>query len=104
MTTLGCCRVGELPQRLNDGQRRARTVVGLASLAAAYAAARRRGPVGLVAAAAAGWFGASHLVAARTGYPGCPELGAIPSLLAGRDVRVRCVPWRTVDRELGLAR
>ena len=45
---------------------------------------------------------ASHLVAARTGYPGCPELGAIPSMLLRRDVRVGCVPWRILDRRLRL--
>lgn len=104
MTALGCCGVDELPQRLNDAQRRARTVVGLVSLAAACLAVRRGGPVAGITAAGAGWFGLSHLVAAGTGYPGCPELGAIPSLIAGREVRVGCVPWRIVDRKLGLAR
>lgn len=46
---------------------------------------------------AAGWFGATHLVAAATGYPGCPELGAVPSLLTGQDVYVGCGPWRRLD-------
>lgn len=44
------------------------------------------------------WFAASHLVAGASGYPGCPELGAIPSLLAGRRVETRCGPWRIFDR------
>lgn len=104
MSALGCCRVEDLPQRLNDGQRRARTLVGMVSLATAYMASRHRSPSAALVAAGAGWFGLSHLVAAGTGYPGCPELGAIPSLLARREVRVGCVPWRIVDNRLGLAR
>jgi len=35
MTTLGCCSVEMLPDRLNDQQRSARTVVGVASLGVA---------------------------------------------------------------------
>jgi hypothetical protein len=103
MTTLGCCSVEELPEPLNDRQRNARTLVGVASLGLAVLAARRAGALGAVAAAGAGWFGASHLVAGRTGYAGCPELGAIPSVVVGRDVAVGCVPWRIADRRLGLA-
>jgi hypothetical protein len=103
MTALGCCSVEELPGPLNDRQRRARTLVGVASLGLAVLAARRAGILGAVGAAGAGWFGASHLVAARTGYAGCPELGAIPSVLLGREVPVGCVPWRIADRRFGLA-
>jgi hypothetical protein len=103
MTVLGCCSVGALPERLNDQQRRARTVVGVLSLGAAVLAARRAGVLGNLGAVGAGWFGASHLVAARTGYPGCPELGAIPSAILRRDVAIGCVPWRIVDGRLGLA-
>ncbi len=38
----------------------------------------------------AAWFGVSFLVAASTGYPGCPEIGAIPSLILGRRLATRC--------------
>jgi hypothetical protein len=41
-------------------------------------------------AGVAGWFAASFLVAAATRYPGCPELGAIPSLLLRRRIETRC--------------
>jgi hypothetical protein len=99
---LGCCTVAELPEQLNDRQRSARTVIGVASLGLAVLAARRSGVLSVLGAAGAGWFGASHLVAARTGYAGCPELGAIPSVIIGRDVQVGCVPWRIADRRLGL--
>lgn len=102
MTIPGCCNADQLPEQLNDRQRRARTVVGVASLGLAALAARRSGRLRAWVAAAAGWFGASHLVAARTGYAGCPELGAIPSMLLGRDVHVGCVPWQIADRRLGL--
>lgn len=38
------------------------------------------------------WFGASFWVAGARGYPGCPELGAIPSWLLGREVGTTCPP------------
>jgi hypothetical protein len=71
----------------------------------AVAAASRRSPrvvqvpfAGLVA-----WVGLSHVVAGATGYHGCPELGAIPSLVLGRHVHTRCGPWELVDERFGLA-
>jgi hypothetical protein len=103
VTSLGCCTVSQLPGQLNERQRSARTVVGIASLAIAAFAARRSGVICVLGAACVGWFGASHLVAARTGYAGCPELGAILSLVGGRDVQVGCVRWRIADRALGLS-
>ena len=102
MAALGCCSVDELPARLNDRQRSARTCVGVASLGLAVLAARRAGVLGALGAAGAGWFGASHLVAARTGYAGCPELGAIPSVILRREVQIGCVPWHVADQRLGL--
>jgi hypothetical protein len=102
MASLGCCTVEELPEQLNERQRGARTVVGVASLGVAILAARRPGVISVLGAAGAGWFGASHLVAARTGYAGCPELGAVASVVLRREVRVGCVPLRTADRRLGL--
>jgi hypothetical protein len=71
-----------------------------------------RGTVGLVFLALAGWmplwslsvlaawFGASHLVAAATGYRGCPEMGAIPSLVLRRRVSTVCKPWDRFDQWL----
>ena len=59
---------------------------------------------GIVLALVFGWFGASHLVAAATAYPGCPELGAVPSLLLRRSVKAGCVPWRWLDAKLRLGR
>ena len=47
------------------------------------------------------WFGISHLFAAQMGYRGCPELGAIPSVFAGRRIETGCVPWERADRWLG---
>lgn len=54
--------------------------------------------------AGAGWFGASHVVAALTRYPGCPELGAVPGVLLRREVHVGCAAWRVVDQCFGLTR
>jgi hypothetical protein len=103
MASLGCCSVEELSGKLNARQRSARAVVGVASLTVAVFAARSSGVIGVLGAVGTGWFGASHLVAARTGYAGCPELGAIPSVALGRELQVGCVPWRIADRRLGLA-
>jgi len=106
-TVAGCCGGDELPDQLNGGQRHARTVVGLIALVGS-AVLLARCPAGALRATStllgvgAGWFGVSHLVAARTGYAGCPELGAIPTLVKGREVKVGCVPWRIADRRLGL--
>ena len=50
-------------------------------------------PVALVPA----WFGISHLIAAVIGYRGCPELGAIPSVMLGRRVETPCGPWDHFD-------
>lgn len=41
------------------------------------------------------WFGISHLVASVTGYSGCPELGAIPSVMLARPVATGCGPWES---------
>ena len=103
MTALPWCRGEQLSERLNGRQRTARAVVGVVTLGAAALATRRRGTLGMVGTLGGGWFGASHLVAARTGYAGCPELGAIPSVILRRDVPIGCRPWRIVDRRMGLA-
>lgn len=104
MSTPDCASVHAQRKALNAPQRRARTVVGIASLGLAILAARRADSLGSLAAAGVGWFGASHLVAAGTGYAGCPELGATPSVLMRRDVHVGCIPWQIADRHLGRTR
>jgi hypothetical protein len=74
----------------------------------------RRGVAGIVFAALGGglfllwwplaavalWFGVSHVVAAITAYRGCPELGAIASLIRRRPIRTACGPWKAIDRRL----
>lgn len=103
MSLLGCCHIDEFPARLNDQQRSARTAVGITVLGVAVLARRCTGGSGALGAACAGWFGVSHLVAARARSPDCPELGAIASVLSRREVQVGCVPCRIADRGLGLA-
>jgi len=46
------------------------------------------------------WLGFSHLVAAATAYRGCPEVGAIPSLLLRRHVITTCAPWERLDQRI----
>jgi hypothetical protein len=46
------------------------------------------------------WFGISHLVASVTGYEGCPELGAIPSVMLDRHVATACGLWERIDRQV----
>jgi hypothetical protein len=104
----GCCSGTEGSSRgaaaIGRPARRARAVAGLGFLAIAGALSTRRLP-GRVALWPAGlvptWFGISHLVAAVTGYAGCPELGAIPSVMLGRPVATGCGPWQRIDRALG---
>jgi hypothetical protein len=85
---------------LSTPQRAARALAGLAFHALAVPLGRKRPlrPLSLVAH----WFGASHLVASASGYDGCPELGAIPSLVLGRPVATDCGPWDWIDTWLGL--
>ena len=46
------------------------------------------------------WLGISHLVAAATAYRGCPEVGAIASLVLRRHVITTCAPWERFDRRI----
>jgi hypothetical protein len=83
-----------LPARL----RLARAAAGIGFLVAARALARHRFARPLAAVAA--WFGVSHVVAGISGYRGCPELGAIASLAAGRPLHTVCGPWDWLDSQL----
>lgn len=100
------------PRRPSARQRAARALAGAAFLALAallvrgglWPAPAADGGIAVAVRAvprllalAAGWFGLSHLVAAITAYPGCPELGAIPSLFTRRPVRTTCAPWERLD-------
>ncbi|MGB7588743.1 MAG: hypothetical protein WBM00_08550 [Solirubrobacterales bacterium] len=83
--------------------RGARALAGVGFLVLAGALASRQAP-GQVAlwppALVPTWFGISHLVAGVIGYEGCPELGAIPSVLLARPVATSCGPWERIDRHL----
>jgi len=87
---------------LSEPQRQARGLAGLGLLGLAAAALRWPRALGVPTSLAAGWLGASHLVAAAIRYQGCPELGAIPTLLLGRRLETRCAPWERLDARLGL--
>jgi len=86
---------------MSGRSRRARATTGFGFLALAGALGSRQAP-GRVApwplALVPTWFGISHLVAGVTGYRGCPELGAIPSVMLGRPVTTSCRPWELIDR------
>jgi hypothetical protein len=87
---------------LSQPARRARFAAGSAFLLLAGAMATRQLPGRIAlwpAAVVPAWFGVSHLVAGTTGYAGCPELGAIPSVFLGRPVETRCGPWERFDRK-----
>src|SRR5215472_8017458 len=96
---LPCCRDASVEWRaLNPGQRRARLIASLILLVVAAPLLWASGWA--VLAIILGWIGATHILAAAMGYPGCPELGAVPSLLLRRSVNVGCVPWRWLDARL----
>jgi hypothetical protein len=103
----GCCSddsdrtCSDAPMSANA--RRARAIAGLGFLAVAGALGSRRLP-GRIAlwptALVPTWFGISHLVAGVTGYEGCPELGAIPSVMLNRPVTTSCQHWQRIDRRI----
>ena len=113
-TSIGCgCVSGATesevrPLELKQRAARARVGVGSVALAGLVWSAsikllhRVGAPPQLAWAPAAppAWFGASHLVAAATAYRGCPELGAIPSLVLRRRIETTCPPWDEIDRVL----
>ena len=98
------CTIGEgkgPSHAITSRQRVARVVAGVGWFVLAWVFLR--GPVPGIAwplAILAGWFGTSHVVAGCIGYPDCPELGAIPSLVSRRYIPTRCGPWVTIDRWL----
>lgn len=80
--------------------RAARALAGLGFLLAAGGLSSRSVPGRIVlwpVALVPAWFGISHLVAAQIGYRGCPEIGAIPSVLLARRVATGCGPWERID-------
>lgn len=108
LLTGGCCSdgsaLGAQSGSMSRSGRRARAAAGTGFLLLAGAMATRRLP-GRVALWPASlvptWFGISHLIASVTGYAGCPELGAIPSVMLNRPVATSCGPWERIDRALG---
>jgi hypothetical protein len=81
----------------------ARAATGAGFLLLAGAMASRRHPRWISlwpAAVVPTWFGVAHLVAGVTGYRGCPELGAIPSAMLGREVATDCRLWERIDEWL----
>ena len=99
---MGFCASAASPAAaLNGRQRAARAAAGVALLGVAIATRRARRST-RVLVPAFGWLGASHVVAAVSAYNGCPELGAIPSMVRGRRVHTHCGPWRAIDARLGL--
>lgn len=107
----GCCsgRSGYAPGRdsMSRPARRIRAIAGVGFLAVAGAMASRQLP-GRIALWPASliptWFGISHLVASVTGYWGCPELGAIPSVMLDRPIETSCGPWQRIDRRIATRR
>ena len=98
----GCCSSADAPT-MGRRARWARFAAGAGFLALAGAMATRRlpGQVSLgPAAIVPTWFGVAHLVAGVTGYPGCPELGAIPSVMLDREVGTDCSTWQRIDRQI----
>jgi hypothetical protein len=89
---------------MSRSARRTRAAAGLGFLVFAGSIGSRRLPGGVAlwpAALVPTWFGISHLLAGVTGYQGCPELGAIPSVILGRPVTTDCEIWRRIDTRLG---
>jgi hypothetical protein len=91
---------GEAGQAMGRGARRARAAAGVGFLMLAGAMSSRQLPGRVAlwpAAVVPTWFGVAHLVSSVTGYRGCPELGAIPSVILGRPVGTDCGLWERFD-------
>jgi hypothetical protein len=100
----GCCSGtgGSLQAQapMSQSARRSRALAGVVFLAVAGALSSRRLPGAIAlwpASLVPTWFGISHLIAGVTGYQGCPELGAIPTVMLGRPVGSDCELWRRID-------
>lgn len=89
---------------LNRRQRAARFIVGAGLLLLDFLLpwSHPVSVIGIATAAVIGWFGVTHVLAALMAYPGCPELGAVPSLLLRRVVKIGCGPWQWLDARLRL--
>ena len=99
---MSCCHQNPADWRpLNAAQRWARLIAGVVLLSLALTLPLA-GAGWNVLVVIAGWFGVTHVLAAAMAYPGCPELGAVPSLLLRRWVRIGCTPWRWLDARLRL--
>lgn len=95
----GCCSEGGSPMGRRGRGTRLAAGVGFLALAGAIGPRRLPARISLWSAAIVpAWFGVAHLVAGVTGYRGCPELGAISSVLLGRRVATGCGPWDRIDR------
>jgi len=101
----GCCsdEAGDW-RPLNRRQRTARFIVGVGLLLVVFLLlwSSAVSAAALVTAAILAWFGVTHVMAAVMAYPGCPELGAVPSLLRRRVVKIDCGAWRWLDARLRL--
>lgn len=97
----GCCASDVEAESMGRAARGARAGAGFAFLGLAGALSSRSlpGKVALwPAALVPAWFGISHLIAAMIRYRGCPELGAIPSVMLARRVETPCGPWERFDK------
>ncbi len=98
------CTIGEdagPSHAMTDRQRIARAIAGAGWVGLAWAFFRIPvRPIAWPLTITAGWLGISHLVAGWTGYPDCPELGAIASLVSRRYIGTRCGPWARLDQRL----
>jgi len=99
------CNLSQVAEMTRPARRaRAATGFGFLAIAGALGSPQAPGRVALwPLALVPTWFGISHLVASVTGYKGCPELGAIPSVMLARPVATSCGPWERIDRRLTLA-
>jgi|ERR1700691_1789063 len=104
LLTGGCCSEDAVSVKsravLGRTARRSRALAGMGFLLVAGALGTRRLPGRIAlwpASLVPTWFGISHLVASVTGYNGCPEIGAIPSVMLGREVKTECELWQVID-------
>ena len=110
MGKLGCFAEDGSDAGLSTMTRRARAAratvgVGFLGMASAVLVLQPAcGVVSWLTAPVLTWLGISHLVAAVTGYQGCPEIGAVASLVFDRSISTNCDIWRRIDRAMRVDR
>tara|TARA_R110002050_G_scaffold282297_1_gene430183 strand:+ start:1105 stop:1530 length:426 start_codon:yes stop_codon:yes gene_type:complete len=89
----------KMPDRLRPSQQVFRIILGCILL---FISMKTISLNLVISAVLIAWFGLSFIVAGATAYPGCPELGAIPSMFTSKPIDTGRSPLHTIEGKMGL--